>query len=141
MRLKQGAPICQALPSGFLEGFPWWLHQDVCVSEAASPNPTAVQHPKIPEWADLQDAKTTQRRRPQILEDVPVRLRKVFVVETLTTFQDQHGIAFFRQAHSGNAAAKTRPNDDEIIGFVGHIRPHFSPPVFQIHPTSVTVRN
>ena len=77
--------------------------------------------------------KAAQRGQPERFPDIPVGPGEIFVTVALAAFQYQHAVAFLRQPHRRDAAAKPGANHHEIVRFslrgvlVGHYLEQLTP--------------
>jgi hypothetical protein len=62
VRQQDILPVGQVFPGGVIEQLIRGLHQDIGIPQASATHAGAVQNKDILEWADLQNAKTAQRR-------------------------------------------------------------------------------
>src|SRR6185437_12324130 len=64
---------------------------------------------------DALDAVATKLRRPQELAQVPRRLGEVLVREAAAGFEHADPVTLFGQPQRGDAAAKTRTDDQDVV--------------------------
>ena len=80
-------------------------------------DPRAVQHEDVPEGADLEDAVTTEARRPEVAGQLPGAAGEVVVGKAPPALQHRDPVALLRQPHGGDAAAEAGTDDDVVVGF------------------------
>src|SRR5439155_1724418 len=71
-------------------------------------------HPQIAKRADLQNAKTAKKWRPQVFPYLPVRVRKILIVVAFAAFKHKDAISLLCQAHRRNASPKARADHHKI---------------------------
>ncbi len=112
---EDGFPVGQVSPAGRVEQFVVRFHEHAGVNQAATTDAAAVQYHHVVEQRELLDTETAQGGGPEIGADVPVGWGEIGVPVAFAAFQHQYVVAFFGQAHGGNAAAEAGADDGEIV--------------------------
>ena len=111
-------PVCQVLPGRSCKEAIIRDFQYVGIAQAASAHAGPTQDHNAIEDAYLLNAKTADGRCPEELADVPVAAGEIPVPVALAPFQDQYAVTLLGEAHGGDTAAKARPDDYVVKGFL-----------------------
>jgi hypothetical protein len=119
VRLELALPV-HADPAHVLEGLRRGDQQGVGIDEAAAADTGAVQEERVLHERHLEDAVHAQPGLPEVLGQVPVRLREVLALPPLAHLEHCDAIALLAQPQRRDAAAEARADDHEVVVEVRH---------------------